>query len=302
MLLKVLDNQTKFVIDITVHNMLPILNTKLIRLYSIYDQRFHILGLFLKHWSKINKIHGAADKYLSSYALLLMLIHFLQRVVEPKVLPNLQIIEENKEINYEYIQNGETISTNIYFEEDTKKIKEKLKKINNNNENTDSATSLLIKFFEYYGYNYDFYEQKINITKDIVPIFKPKTDNIAFSIDDPFDAFHNPGKSMSINSPQFNKFVTAMKKEVNFIMNGEYLKRLDKLLNIPSMPNMPPNMAMPVCIGNLQGANIQGNNNGNNINNNQMNMINSNNFLKNFNANLNNGQVPNNNNNNNISN
>ena len=163
MLLKVLDNQTKFVIDITVHNMLPILNTKLIRLYSIYDQRFHILGLFLKHWSKINKIHGAADKFLSSYALLLMLIHFLQRVVEPKVLPNLQIIEENKEIIYEYIQNGDLIKTNIYFEEDTKKIKEKLKKLNENKENTDSVTSLLIKFFEYYGYNYDFYEQKINI-------------------------------------------------------------------------------------------------------------------------------------------
>jgi len=176
---------------------------------------------------------------------------YLQRVVEPKVLPNLQIIEENKEIIYEYIQNGDLIKTNIYFEEDTKKIKEKLKKLNNDKENTDSVTSLLIKFFEYYGYNYDFYEQKINISRDNVPIYKHKTDNIAFSIDDPFDAFHNPGKSMAINSPQFNKFVTAIKKEINFIMNGEYLKRLDKLLNVPL-----GNISIQANLGNLSGNGI----------------------------------------------
>ena len=32
MLIKIIDNETKFVIDITVHNLLPILNTKLIYL------------------------------------------------------------------------------------------------------------------------------------------------------------------------------------------------------------------------------------------------------------------------------
>lgn len=273
--------------------MLPILNTKLIRLYSIYDQRFHILGLFIKHWSKINKIHGAADNYLSSYALLIMLIHFLQRVVEPKVLPNLQIIEENKEIIYEYMQNGDTIKTNIYFEEDTKKIKDKLKKLNDNKENTDSATSLLIKFFEYYGYNYDFFEQKINISRDIVPIYKNCRDNIAFSIDDPFDAYHNPGKSMSINGPQFNKFVTAMKKEVNYIMNGEYLKRLDKLLNIPMPPmihNINFNNILNHQLNEKAGLFMQQKNNGNNPNipnnipNNKINPdLNNNNNIKNLN-------------------
>jgi len=254
MLLKVQDNQTKFVIDITVHNMLPILNTKLIRMYSIYDQRFHILGLYLKHWSKINKIHGAADNYLSSYALLVMLIYFLQNIVEPKVLPNLQKVEE-KEITYEYNQNGETIKTNIYFEEDINNIKQNILKINHNIENLDSASSLLIKFFEYYSYNYDYYEQKISISKDKSECMKSKNDNIAFSIEDPFDNYHNPGKSMTINSTQFNKFTTAMKKEINFILNGEYLKRLDKVTSMNNSNQSAINMQLQMHMRNIQMLN-----------------------------------------------
>jgi DNA polymerase sigma len=206
--------------------MLPILNTNLIRLYSLYDQRFHILGLYLKHWVKINKINGAADNYLSSYAVLLMLIFFLQNVIEPHVLPNLQKIED-REIIYEYLQNGELHKINIYFEEDVQKIKAYLRRTNSGKENMESPTQLLVKFFEYFSYYYDYYEQRISIHNEMG--FKKVNDNIAFSIEDPFDKTHNPGKSMGINSNQFNKFITAMKKEINFIMNGEYVKRLEKI-------------------------------------------------------------------------
>lgn len=228
MLLKVVDNQTKYVIDITVHNMLPILNTNLIRLYSLYDQRFHILGLYIKHWVKINKIHGAADNYLSSYALLLMLINFLQNIIEPKVLPNLQKIEK-KEVLYEYPQNSENVKTNIYYEEDVQKIKAYMNLVNGGKENKDSAAQLLVKFFEYYSYYYDYFDQKISIHSDSQECLKKTPDAIAFSIEDPFDPNHNPGKSMLINSNQFNKFITSMKKEINFILNGEYVKRLEKM-------------------------------------------------------------------------
>jgi DNA polymerase sigma len=230
MLLKVVDYQTKFVIDITVHNMLPILNTNLIRLYSLYDQRFHILGLYIKHWGKINKIHGAADNYLSSYALLLMLISFLQNVVEPRVLPILQKIED-KNLSYEYQQNSDTVKTNIYYEEDLQKIRAYMAQINKGKENTDTASQLLVKFFEYYSYYFDYYEQKVAIHKEAKDLFKNSPDNVAFSIEDPFDPTHNPGKSMLINSAQFNKFITAMKKEINYILNGEYVKRLEKIIH-----------------------------------------------------------------------
>ena len=42
------------------------------------------MALALKYWSKLVGIIGAAESYLSSYALILMLIAYLQRV---KVLP-----------------------------------------------------------------------------------------------------------------------------------------------------------------------------------------------------------------------
>ena len=230
LLLKVLDSQTKFIVDITVHTMLPIQNTNLIRLYSLYDQRFHILGLYVKHWAKINKIHGAADNFLSSYALLLMIIHFLQKIVEPKVLPNLQKIDPKKTQDYEFSYNGRVIKTNLYYEEDAIKIKEYMNRVNGGKENKETATSLLIKFFEYYSYFFDS-DQRISINKELSETMKQNPDNIAFSIEDPFDVQHNPGKSMTINSVQYNKFITSMKKEINFILNGEYVKRLDKIIS-----------------------------------------------------------------------
>lgn len=54
-LLEVSDNQTELTINITVQSMLPVLNTNLIWLYSLFDQRFHILGLYTKNWAKIKK-------------------------------------------------------------------------------------------------------------------------------------------------------------------------------------------------------------------------------------------------------
>jgi DNA polymerase sigma len=184
------------------------------------------MGLYLKHWVKINKINGAADNFLSSYAVLIMLIFFLQHIIEPHVLPNLQKIED-KEIIYEYIQNGEVHKINIYFEEDVQKIKAYMRRNNGGKENTETPTQLLVKFFEYFTYYYDYYEQKVSIHNEMG--FKKIPDNVAFSIEDPFDKTHNPGKSMTINSNQFNKFITGMKKEINYIMNGEYVKRLEKI-------------------------------------------------------------------------
>jgi len=230
LLLKIVDKESNNTVDITVHTMLPILNTKLIRSYSLYDQRFHILGLYLKHWTKINKIHGAADNYLSSYALLILLISFLQNVIEPRVLPNLQKVE-NKERNYVYSQGSTVLTTNIYFEEDINKINNYMDVENKGIKNTESAAALLVKFFEYYSYYYNYSIMKISISKNSNEFVKSDSDHesIAFSIDDPFDHTHDPGKSMIIDSMQFNKFVTSMKKEINLILNGEYLKKIDML-------------------------------------------------------------------------
>ena len=227
--------KSKYNIDVTVHNMLPIFNTNLIRLYSLYDQRFHIMGIYLKYWAKINNIHGSVGKYLSSYALLLMMIHFLQKIVEPKILPNLQKIPINNDLTnpiygeetYEYYFNEKLIKTNSFYEKDFKKIKEYMKYINDGKQNEETVTNLLVKFFEYYAYFFDS-KQKISVHKELIESIKEKDDDIAFSMDDPFEITNNPGKSMLKSSDNYKKFIKAMKNEVNFILSGEYVRRLDK--------------------------------------------------------------------------
>jgi DNA polymerase sigma len=177
------------------------------------------MGIYLKHWAKRNKINGASEKYLSSYALLLMLIHFLQEEIKPSVLPILQKVE-NVNINYEYSHSDAIINCNVYFEEDMEKVKTYMNIINNNETNTESVTELLIKFFEFYAYKYDqsFLISISNSEKKV-----PSSEHIAFPIEDPFDIEHNPGKSMKLNSPQYELFLNCMKKEINMLLSGEYV-------------------------------------------------------------------------------
>lgn len=228
LLLKIVDKETNFNIDITVHSLLPVLNTKLIRLYSLFDQRFHILGIYVKYWSKLNQVQGTSNFFLSSYALTIMLIYFLQNISEPKVLPNLQKIEEKDDI-YEYIYMGRVMRVNIYFEDDLSKAKEHLLKINKDVENIESVTSLLVKFFEFFSYYFDPLNMKISISKEMDETFKEEKDNFAFSIEDPFDPNHNPGKSMYQNSLTHETFIKSMKVEINYILNGEYLRRIESI-------------------------------------------------------------------------
>lgn len=77
-LIKYQDAQTGIDVDISVNNILAMYNSDLIYTYCQIDQRFHIMATFLKHWAKKVKIIGASHGYLSSYALVMMIIAFLQ--------------------------------------------------------------------------------------------------------------------------------------------------------------------------------------------------------------------------------
>ena len=220
MILKLKDIETDIDIDITVQNILPIINTKLIRCYSLYDQRFHILGIFLKFWVKKNQIHGALDKFLSSYALLILIIHYLQTIIEPKVLPILQQVQ-NKKKDYIYHNGEKEILTNLYFEEDFDEIKKYMRIVNCDEENECSVVELLVGFFEYYVYKYEHYIISISRSDKIAV---DKNETIAFPLEDPFDIGYNPGKSMKLNNLQYFAFIYCMKKELNNILSGEYFK------------------------------------------------------------------------------
>ena len=86
-LLKFVDERSGIEVDFNVNNLLGVVNSNLIFTYTQIDQRFHIMNVFLKFWAKSVGLIGAAHGFLSSYALTLMLIAFLQH---NNVLPHLQ--------------------------------------------------------------------------------------------------------------------------------------------------------------------------------------------------------------------
>lgn len=73
--------------DLSIYNTLPLRNTKLLRTYANFDDRILPLGFLLKQFCKTVEIGDASRGSLSSYAYLMLLIHYLQH---KKVLPNLQ--------------------------------------------------------------------------------------------------------------------------------------------------------------------------------------------------------------------
>ncbi|GBG24452.1 PolyA RNA polymerase cid13 [Hondaea fermentalgiana] len=77
--------------DICVDNRLAVRNTLLLRTYSLIDPRVRQLAYVVKTWAKRRKINNPAERTLSSYGYILMVIHYLQQLETP-LLPPLQAL------------------------------------------------------------------------------------------------------------------------------------------------------------------------------------------------------------------
>jgi len=92
---KFVDAKTKLQCDICANNPLGLVNTALLRLYADFDPRVQQLGLIVKLWGKRRGINSPYYGTLSSYAFVLMLVHYLQ-ACEPPVLPCAQAVGRDK--------------------------------------------------------------------------------------------------------------------------------------------------------------------------------------------------------------
>jgi len=68
----------KYDVDLSVNNISPLPNTRLLRRYGSLDRRVAELGVIIKMWAKNSGLCGAPNGYLSSYSFILMVIYFLQ--------------------------------------------------------------------------------------------------------------------------------------------------------------------------------------------------------------------------------
>jgi predicted nucleotidyltransferase len=83
-----MDPVSKIECDICINNTLAIRNTRLLRTYVEIDARVQGMIYFVKHWAKRRKLNDPSLHTLSSYAWLLLVINYLQRI---GMLPVLQM-------------------------------------------------------------------------------------------------------------------------------------------------------------------------------------------------------------------
>ena len=220
--------------DICFNNKLALENTRLLQTYVFTDRRFAMLALCIKYWAKNRKINEPYTGTLSSYAYVVLLIHFLQ-TRNPPVLPNLQEITRNLNRpslmcegfdcrfwdDMGHLSDAVAISGSKYVE----------------GANRSSVAELLFEFFRYYGYEFDFHESVVCIrqsqpltkeekewTIDAAKAAKQKEsenapsdedaedehekeatshgpkDRFWFCIEDPFETSHNLGRPVGKNS------------------------------------------------------------------------------------------------------
>ncbi|CAK1580771.1 unnamed protein product [Parnassius mnemosyne] len=86
-ILKFRDARNGLQVDLNCNNVVGIRNTNLLNCFSRMDWRVRPLVAVTKLWARAHRINDARRRTLSSYALTLMVIHFLQCGTSPAVLP-----------------------------------------------------------------------------------------------------------------------------------------------------------------------------------------------------------------------
>jgi hypothetical protein len=127
-------------IEMMLNNHFGVLNSELIRKYCLYDSRCPIMINIIKDWSKLKKINGNFNNYLSSYCYTLLVIYFLQKL-NPPVLP--VFADRNIENYSDIISNNQHYFINLNYNEKT---------ISMTMNNSSSVSELLLKFFIFYSH------------------------------------------------------------------------------------------------------------------------------------------------------
>lgn len=146
-ILKFTDAVSHVECDLNVNNSVGIRNTHLLNSYSKMDVRLAPLVVFAKHWAKTQNINDAKNSTISSYSLVLMIIHFLQCGCSPPVLISLQ--QEYPE-KFDKAKDIRLLSLNESLPPYTSR-------------NTESVGELFIGFLRYYAHEFDFSNLGISI-------------------------------------------------------------------------------------------------------------------------------------------
>eukprot|EP00850_Spirogloea_muscicola_P015637 SM000122S25744 [mRNA] locus=s122:16:4918:+ [translate_table: standard] len=191
-IVKIVDPVTGLASDICVNNTLAVVNTKLLHDYARIDPRLRQLVFLVKHWAKQRQVNETYRGTLSSYAYVLMCIHFLQQR-KPPILPCLQEMEVTYRVKVGDVECA-------YFDQ-----VEALRDFGLGNRET--VGELLLAFFEYWAFRHEYNRAVISVrtggflSKDQ----KDWTRRIGnerhlICVEDPFEVSHDLGRVVDRNS------------------------------------------------------------------------------------------------------
>lgn len=229
-IVKMMDPVTGISCDICVNNLLAVVNTKLLKDYAQIDQRLRQLAFFVKHWAKSRRVNETYQGTLSSYAYVLMCIHFLQ-TRKPAILPCLQAMEATCRV---IVDDTEC----AYFD--------KVQKLHNfGAQNKESIMQLLWAFFHYWAYWHDYTNDVISVRTGRIISKQEKdwtrrigNDRHLICIEDPFQVSHDLGRvvdkfSIKILREEFERAADILRVNPNPSVT----------LFEPYIPAPPPNFS-----------------------------------------------------------
>ncbi|XP_015788987.1 poly(A) RNA polymerase gld-2 homolog A [Tetranychus urticae] len=228
-ILKFTDSESGIEIDLNFNNIVGIRNTQLIEFYNRMDKRFQSLVLTAKIWARQNGINNARFKTISSYTIVLMVIHYLQCGCDPPVLPCLHDLMPDK------FHPDSDITKLSLFEE----IPEW------QSSNKSSLSQLFIGFLDYYSYKFDYVSNAISIrTGSTISKAKAREHNSPknnpkhwnyICVEEPFDRT-NTAKSV-YDEEAFNHILDVFRQSYAKIIKTQTLSSI--ILNIsPSLSTM----------------------------------------------------------------
>ncbi|XP_053557337.1 poly(A) RNA polymerase GLD2 isoform X2 [Bombina bombina] len=159
--------------DLNVNNVVGIRNTFLLRTYAHLECRVRPLVLVVKKWASHYGINDASRGTLSSYSLVLMVLHYLQTLPEP-ILPSLQK-------NYPECFNP-TMQLHLVHHA-PRNVPPYVSK------NTSSLGDLLVGFLKYFAIEFDWNKKLISVREAKA---MPRTEGIEWRnkyicVEEPFD-------------------------------------------------------------------------------------------------------------------
>ncbi len=218
------------VISFSVNNVLGAVNSRMIKTYSEIDSRCRMLGILVKLWAGVHNLTSAKRNYLSSYAYNLMVINYLQTMKNP-ILPSLQEIRkddtnpEMREVRQQDKKSDKPAKykVRIDYEDDLEVIKKYMMEDPKFKENKKTTIQLLKGFFKFYKNRRKFEGKTLSVKEGRLRDRTEDEKKYLYSIEDPFDKYHNPGKYLTATHFNVDAMLRCMKHSYRLLKEKQVM-------------------------------------------------------------------------------